>query len=48
MFWGPPTLPLGDEQKEWIEKSFHWLLKEFGEDYFIKHQMVLPEPAFFY
>lgn len=47
MFWGTPKLPLDEKQKEWIEKSFQWLLKEFGEDYFLKRQTILPEPSFF-
>src|SRR5215831_7143469 len=47
MFWGTPKLPLDENQKEWIEKSFEWLLKEFGEDYFLKRQTILPEKSFF-
>lgn len=47
MFWGTPKLPLDEAQKEWIEKSLQWLLKEFGEDYFLKHQTILPEQSFF-
>ena len=47
MSWGTPKLPLDEQQKEWIEKSLQWLLKEFGEDYFLKHQTILPEPSFF-
>jgi hypothetical protein len=38
---------LDEQQKEWIEKSLQWLLKEFGENYFLKHQTILPEPSFF-
>jgi len=45
--WGTPKLPLDESQKEWIEKSLQWLLNEFGEEYFLKHQTVLPEPSFF-
>ena len=47
MSWGTPKLPLDKQQKEWIEKSLQWLLKEFGEDFFLKHQTILPEPSFF-
>jgi len=47
MFWGPPTLPLTGEQKEWIEKSFHGLLQEFGEKYFVERPMILPELKYF-
>lgn len=36
-----------NSKKEWLEKSFQWLLSEFGEDYFKKRQTILPEPAFF-
>jgi hypothetical protein len=46
MFWGIPKLPLDGQQKEWIEKSLQWLLKEFGENYFLKHQTILPESTF--
>lgn len=45
MFWGTPKLPL--DEKEWIESSLQWLLKEFGEDYFLKRQTILPESSFF-
>ena len=47
MFFGAPKLPLKEDQKEWIEESFQWLLKEFGEDYFLMRQTVLPEQSFF-
>jgi len=47
MSWGTPKLPLDEQQKEWIEKSLLWLLKEFGADCFLKHQTILPEPSFF-
>lgn len=47
MFWGTPKLPLDEKQKEWIESSLHWLLKEFGEDCFLKRQTILPEASFF-
>ena len=40
-------LPVNQEQKDWIEKSFLWLLDTFGRDYFLKHQTILPEPSFF-
>lgn len=42
-----PELPLNAEQKVWIERSFQWLLDEFGVDCFLKHRTILPEPAFF-
>lgn len=35
------------EDKEWIEASLGWLLKEFGEDGFLKRKLILPEPLFF-
>jgi hypothetical protein len=47
VFWGTPKLPLDKEQKEWIEKSFHWLIEEFGADYFLQHKTILPESSFF-
>jgi len=47
VFWGPPKLQLREEQKEWIEKSFQWLLKQFGEDFFLKRQTILPQQSFF-
>lgn len=40
-------MPLDEKQREWIEGSFQWLLKEFGEDYFLKRQTILPEHSFF-
>jgi hypothetical protein len=39
--------PLDEDQKEWIEKSFQWLFAEFGEEYFLKRKIVLPEASFF-
>ncbi|MGA9776704.1 MAG: hypothetical protein WBS33_00360 [Verrucomicrobiia bacterium] len=42
-----PELPVNEEQKTWIEKSFQWLLEEFGADCFLKHQTILPELSFF-
>lgn len=47
MFWETPKLSLDEQSKDWIEKSFQWLLKEFGEEYFLKHQTILPESSFF-
>jgi hypothetical protein len=47
MFWGTPKLPLDEKQKEWIEQSLQWLLKEFGEGYFLEHPTILPEASFF-
>ena len=32
---------------DWIEQSFRWLLDEFGEDYFLRHPLILPEASFF-
>src|SRR2546421_12481302 len=40
-------LPLDEKEKEWIEKSFQWLLDEFGKEYFLKHKTILPEAPFF-
>jgi hypothetical protein len=40
-------LPVNQEQKEWIEQSFQWLLENFGRDNFLKHKTILPEPSFF-
>lgn len=44
---GTIKLPVDEEQREWIEQSFHWLLREFSVECFLKHQIVLPEPSFF-
>lgn len=44
---GIPKLPLKEDEKAWIEKSFHWLLDEFGVECFLKHRLVLPEPSYF-
>jgi hypothetical protein len=47
MFWGTPKLPLDEDQRAWIEGSLQWLLKEFGAEYFLKRQTILPDPVFF-
>jgi len=47
MFWGTPKTPLVREQQEWIEKSLQWLIKEFGEDYFLSRQTIEPNLSFF-
>jgi hypothetical protein len=39
--------PLDEKQKEWIEKSFQWLLGQFGVEYFLQHKIILPEVSFF-
>jgi Zn-dependent peptidase ImmA (M78 family) len=48
-FFGGGVLepPLNEEQKVWIERSFQWLLGEFGGDCFLKHQTITPESSFF-
>jgi len=40
-------LPLKEDQQKWIEDSFHWLLQEFGERYFLERRTILPEASFF-
>ena len=40
-------LPVNGEQKDWIEKSFLWLLETFGRDKFLERKTILPEPSFF-
>lgn len=40
-------LPLTRQEKDWIEDSLLWLIKEFGWDYFLKHPVILPEQSFF-
>jgi hypothetical protein len=40
-------LPVNEEEKEWIEQSFQWLLENFGKDTFLKHKTILPETTFF-
>ena len=47
MFWEEPELTLKEGQREWIEESFCWLLQEFGEEYFLNRQTILPESSFF-
>jgi hypothetical protein len=42
-----PDLRLEKDQREWIEKSLQWLMTEFGADYFLRHQTVLPQESFF-
>lgn len=39
--------PLEEADREWIEAAFLWLLDQFGADFFLKQQLVLPEPQFF-
>jgi hypothetical protein len=43
----PPNLPISRQEKDWIEKSFVWLLDEFGADYFLSRRTILPEQSFF-
>jgi len=47
MFGFSKKLPLTDKERLWIEESLLWLLKEFGTDFFLKQQLVLPEARFF-
>ena len=47
MFWGPPKLPIDERQREWIEQSFQWLIREFGEGGFLNRQTILPDQSFF-
>src|SRR5581483_9315425 len=42
MFWSKPKLPLKADEQQWIDDSFNWLLKQFGKDYFLKLQTILP------
>jgi hypothetical protein len=37
-----PKCPVDQETKEWIEKSFLWLLDHFGEDAFRKSEIIFP------
>src|SRR5215469_1926096 len=45
--FGVAELPITSEQKEWIEESLLWLLNQFGKDYFLSRQTILPETSFF-
>lgn len=48
MFWKKKhNCPIEIEDKEWIEDSFLWIKKEFGENVFLKNAMVLPTKEFF-
>ena len=47
MFWSPPKLPVEAPEKEWIEKSFLWLLQTFGEAEFLRRPTMLPNATFF-
>ena len=47
MFWSKPRLPLALNEQQWIEESFDWLLKQFGKDYFLERQTILPTTTFF-
>jgi hypothetical protein len=47
MFWSKPTMPLKTDEQRWIEDCFHWLLKQFGNDYFLQRQTVLPVASSF-
>lgn len=46
-FGGGSEVPLDDQEKVWLEKSFQWLLDEFGVERFLKHAPVLPESSYF-
>lgn len=47
MFWFKPKLTIDVQAKERVELALQWLLHEFGEEYFLRQQMVLPEDSFF-
>jgi hypothetical protein len=47
MFWDAPKLPVEKAHQEWIEDSFLWLLRQFGESNFLKSQTILPTQTFF-
>ena len=40
-------LPVTEEEKDWIENSYLWLINEFGVDYFLGRRTILPEQSFF-
>jgi hypothetical protein len=48
----PPEPPIAEEEKawakkEWVDKSFLWLIEEFGEDTLRSVAVVTPTPEFF-
>ncbi len=42
-----PTCPVGNDEKEWIERRFAWLITELGFDRLHNGTLVLPTTEFF-
>ncbi len=47
MNWFTPKCPVSDDDKEWLEECFLWLIEEFGADALRDLRMVLPSDEFF-
>ncbi len=47
MFGRKPKLPVTQEQQEWIENSFQFLIELFGVDWVRNAPLVLPKEQFF-
>lgn len=47
MWWKPPTLPVTQKDKEWVEQSFVWFIEQFGMEYARATVMLLPTAQFF-
>jgi hypothetical protein len=47
MNWFTPKCPVSDDDKEWLEECFSWLIEEFGADTLRDLRIVLPTEEFF-
>lgn len=47
MFWSSAKLPVKEDERKWIEEALHWMIEQFGRDFFLARRVILPEPAFF-
>jgi hypothetical protein len=47
MLFFKPSLPIPEEEREWIDSSLLRLIKIFGHDPFVRRRTILPKPEFF-
>ena len=46
-FRRPPTCPLQQPPKEWVESRLAWLIEQFGPEVFLERPVVLPDATLF-
>lgn len=47
LFSSAPVCPVNDEEREWLEERFEWLIEEFGIERLRRGKTVLPTTEFF-